>query len=102
MFIYELSSCGIEFHCSHLESFTYPRVSHKSSEGGGQSLIYLIFDSAGSCIELTDLIPTSFFREIVIVLLKMHAASEIIGKICLKSRYIFFLICSQSSEGQER
>ena len=105
MSIYELSSCGIESHCSHLESFTYPRVSHKGSEGRGK--VFDIFDFwscwALFCIELTDFIPTSFFKEIVIVLLKMHAAGEIIVKICLKARYIFFRICSsQSSEGQER
>ena len=61
----------------------------KFRERGGavfDFLIYLIFDPAGRCVELTDLMPTSFFREIVIVLLKMHAAGEIIGKICLKAR----------------
>ena len=105
MSIYELSPCGIESHCSHLESFTYPRVSHKDSEGRGK--VFDIFDFWPCwvlfCIELTDLIPTNFFKEIVIVLPKMHTVGEIIVKICLKARYIFFRICSsQSSEGQER
>ena len=34
------------------ESFAHPRVSRKSSEGGGQSLTYLIFDLAGYCFAL--------------------------------------------------
>ena len=82
MFIYELSACGFESRCGHLVRFTYPRVSHKGSEGGGT--VFDIFDfwpcCALFCIELVDLIPTSFFKEIVIVLLKMHAAGEIFAK----------------------
>ena len=92
MFIYELSTCGFESDCNHLESFTHPRVPHKSSEGGGT--VFDIFDFWSCwvlfCIELIDLIPTSFFNKIVIVLLKMHAAGEIFVKICLKARNIFF------------
>ena len=90
MFPYKLSVCGFESHCSHLESFTYPRVSRKGSEGGGT--VFDIFDFwscwALFCIELIDLIPMSFFKEMVIVLLKMHAAGEIFVKICLKARHI--------------
>ena len=60
MFIYELSACGFESHCGHLESFTYPRVSYKGSEGGGT--VFDIFDfwscCALFCIELIDLIPS--------------------------------------------
>ena len=35
MIIYELGARGFESHCSHLESFAYPKVSHKGSKGGG-------------------------------------------------------------------
>ena len=105
MIIYELSASGFESHCSHLESLTYSRVSHKGSEGGGKVFDIFGFWSCWAliCIELIDLISTKFFKEIVIVLRKMHAAGEIFVKICLKARYIFFfLICSsQSREGQE-
>ena len=32
-----------------------------------------------------DLIPTSFFKQVIIMLLKIHAAGKILGKICLRA-----------------
>ena len=104
MIIYELSASGFESHCSHLESLTYSRVSHKGSEGGGKVFDIFGFWSCWAliCIELIDLISTKFFKEIVIVLRKMHAAGEIFVKICLKARYIFFFWYVLPNQGRDR
>ena len=92
MIIYKLGARGFESHCSHLESFAYPKVSHKGSKGGGTvwHIWFLILLGTVFCIELIDLIPTSFFKEVVIVLLKMHATGEILLKLFQKLDTFFF------------
>ena len=59
------------------------------SEGGHSLKFYFWSCWTLFFIELKDLILTSFFKEIMIVLVKLNAAGEVFGKICLKARYIF-------------
>ena len=42
------------------------------------------------CLLLRNLVPTSFFKEVMIMLLKMHASGTIFDKTCLKAIKIFF------------
>ena len=40
---------------------------------------------AGHCFVLRDLFPISFFKLVMIVLLKIYAAGKMLGKICQKA-----------------
>ena len=69
-------SCGFESHYSHLKNVLHiPGFPTKGQREG--DTVSDIFDFwscwALFCIEVTDLIPTSFFKEIVIAPLKMDA-----------------------------
>ena len=57
---------------------------------------------AGHCFVLRDLFLMSFFKLVMMVLLKIYAAGKIFGKIYLKAiRNTFFLICGVwSAEGR--
>ena len=48
-------------------------------------------DPAGQCFALRNLSQMSFFKLVIIALLKIYTASKIFGKICLKAiRDAFF------------
>ena len=57
---------------------------------------------AGHCFVLRDLFPMSFFKLVMIVLLKIYTTSKIFGKIFLKAiRDTFFPICGLWSGERE-
>ena len=75
-----------------------PRFSHKCLGG-----IILGDNPAGHCFALRDLFPISFFKLVMIVLLKIYAAVKIFGKICLKvirdTFFFQYVVCDQGREG---
>ena len=103
MIIYELGARGFESHCSHLESFAYPKVSHKGSKGGGTVWHIWFLILLGTVLYWTNRFnPNKLFQR------NSDCASENARyrwnfvKTFPKARYIFFLICSfHSRERQE-
>ena len=57
---------------------------------------------AGHCFVLRDLFPMSFFKLVMIVLLKIYTTSKIFGKIFLKAvgdTFFQYVVCDQGREG---